>query len=190
MFVFTPAGEEVCFVCYYNKVSEHVDKAHCRLRRSQVVLMPLVEACSAVGTRVFVVLHIQITHTQRGFQIPVATQQPLIAEADASSCHPALETIVCQFRKDTARQVHPGSSQLATQQVYTYKTFVKWFAEPVTILRLYQPVLPLLVIAQFEGIDTSKQRYSTLGGYSCLYPAINGSSSPPQKVCLDRNLGS
>lgn len=123
---------------------------------------------SAPRAFVLAVTGVRISDTYFSLKIPVASEDPGIAVGHASADKPALEASVFEFREISAEEgevsVDSSDVVLAAVEMRTYKVACEAVAEPIASLRLQEPVLPALVVAESPGIELAGDVQCPFGG--------------------------
>jgi hypothetical protein len=60
------------------------------------VLLVVFRLVAAILARELVVIEVEVSYAERGLQVPVLVQEPLVSVADAYACSPALATLVLE----------------------------------------------------------------------------------------------
>ena len=130
---------------------EHIDEVECSLGRSHIVVcLVVLHFLATLLTFVLVVLGEYVTESNLCLQVPVLRQCPGISVGDASSEHPSLETVVFEFGEIGAEQHEVGVDVtdvvLTANGMEAEEVSHHLVAEPISCLRLYEPMFPFLVV--------------------------------------------
>ncbi len=122
--------------------------------------MPGAVAASAAGAFKAVVLRVHPPQPYLGLEIPVASEHPAVAVGNTCAGHPALVAVRAQhaeiIAENVARESEVAYIVLAAEQVHAEEMAAQGFAEPISRLRLHEPMLPSASVAHIPSVEITR----------------------------------
>ena len=135
-------------------VVDVVDQVQRNLRRTEIVVMAVVELPATLSTWILAVFQVVITHGNLGLHTEMTAHRPLVAITEATTHIPAFIAVVVETRGDAERKVHVSGVELTAHQVEGDERTIHALAEVTAQLRLQQPMTDLLITIEIPWIQT------------------------------------
>ena len=131
-----------------------VDQVQGNLRRTEIVVMAVVELPATLSTWILAVFQVVITHGNLGLHTEMTAHRPLVAITEATTHIPAFIAVVVEAWGDAERKVHVSGVELTAHQVEGDERTIHALAEVTAQLRLQQPMTDLLITIEIPWIQT------------------------------------
>lgn len=153
------------------------------------MLLVVFRLVAAVGARELVVIEIEIARSQRGLEVPVLGEQPLVSVADAHACAPALPALVLEVEHLQVREVVGDEGDVQPEEMPLER-----LAEPVTDLGVYAQVLHgavvgAVVVLAVEGVEARLYVQCPMPRQTELGAGVECGRAPVGQVGLDGGHG-
>lgn len=153
------------------------------------MLLVVFRLVPAVGAGELVVIEVEVTHAERGLEVPVLGEQPLVAVAHANARAPALAALVLQIKHFQVGEVVGDEGDVQTQEMPLER-----LAEPVADLRVdtqvfHGAVVRAVVVLPVEGVEARLDVQRPVTGQTELEAGVERGRAPVRQVGLDSDHG-
>ena len=123
------------------------------------MVLVLLELLAALLALEGVVAGVDIAEAELGLEVPMLGERPGVTVSDARAGHPAFVARVLELlvvcAEETEREADTSNIVLASNEMGSYEAAHQCVAEPVAVLRLYHPILPLHIVGEGEEVKVA-----------------------------------
>lgn len=171
-----------------NALFKDVDKGNGRFGHTPIVAMSIEKPCATFSTLKFVIIKVDITGSQFGFQTPATGERPLITDAQSPTDIPTFVAMILQTFDESEGELDISGIEASAQGVSGEEPAVKAFTRPIAKLGLHEDVLEFGIVAKLERIEAYLKVESRLSSRADFQTKVGSRSRVVEEVVFQNHL--